>query len=195
MRLYDKKGLDRFNDTSRLLHLIRLGDLNMVRDLLHRGLPLNSFRPYVPVSGLLVACVSGNLDMVKLLVQEFGADLEVTQTAEQATAAGFLVKQEGVSREHVKVLDYLLASGANVNAVDASGCSLLHRAVDTNIIDLLLLYHADPKLKDNIGKDALGCTRTHRSPAVLHYLNSQLRQRTRLVLLYARLRVSKLSMI
>ena len=195
MRLYDKKGLDRFNDTSRLLHLIRLGDLNMVRDLLRRGLPLSSFRPYVPVSGLLVACVSGNLDMVRLLVQEFGADLEVTQTEEQVTAAGFLVKQEGISREHMKVLDYLLGSGADVNAIDVAGCSLLHRALDTTTIDLLLRYHADPKLKDRIGNDALGCARIHRSPAVLHYLQGQLRRRTRLVLLYARLRVSKLQLI
>ena len=36
--------------------------------------------------------------MVKMLVEDFGADLEVTQTDEQVTAAGFLVKQEGKGR-------------------------------------------------------------------------------------------------
>jgi len=40
IRLYDKQGLDRFHDTSRLIRLIRLGDL------LRLGLPINSFRPF-----------------------------------------------------------------------------------------------------------------------------------------------------
>lgn len=190
MRLYDKEGISRFHDIAHLHHLIRLCDLNMVRDLLSQGVPVNSVRPYAPVSLLFTACVSGHLGMVKLLVEEFGADVDVVQTEESVTVAGYLVKLTGKREIHVRILEYLLRKGTDVNAEDGAGCSLLHRAGDKRTVDVLLRYRADPRRRDFLGKDAFTCTRTPKSSYLGDYIHWKVRQRSRYLLLQLRLQIS-----
>ena len=199
MRLYDKQGSELFRDISRFFALIKAGDVNMVRDLLRQGLPVNRFRPYYPLSGVLVACISGQVRVLRVLVDEFGAEVDEPQTEERVTPLHWMAKQERKELEHIQSISLLIEKGADVNAVDASGCSALHRVVDLPTLTLLLAHRANILQVDKYGNYAHTCSRTkNRSPTVISALSQTIaRERLfqrRKLLLYIRQRETRLTL-
>ena len=88
------------------------GDVETVRDLLHRGLPIDS-GDYDFRTTLHLAAVEGNIKVVECLVEE-GADVNVKDRWNQTPL------QDAISNRHGQVIEYLQKSGALLNYDDPS---------------------------------------------------------------------------
>lgn len=96
---------------------------------------------------LILACSNGKLKVVKLLV-EAGADIEQTRynSDEDLTPIHFAASLE--------ILEYLLAQGADINATDLMGNSLINRVIsrgDNTWASFLINRGADPTIVVDTG--------------------------------------------
>ena len=157
----------------------------------------NSDQTKYLVSPVWCAAASGKLEVVKYLI-EFGANVNSESDTGSTPIRSacffshleivkFLVKnggdihrpnQDGVtclinSVQSVAVCEYLLQSGANVNAQDQSDMSALHYAVmekELETTKLLLRYGADPFIEDEWGTDALKFACQFRASEIFNWL-------------------------
>ncbi|KNC48133.1 uncharacterized protein AMSG_04363 [Thecamonas trahens ATCC 50062] len=132
----------------------------------HRTFVLNLIAAYPelvaePYSGdlykgetlLHLAAVHGDLELVRILVEQYNADFASARATGSFFARrgrvyfGETVLNFAVSRGFYDVVEYLLQAGADPNASDTHENTPLHFAVIHNqprIYHLLLSYHADP---------------------------------------------------
>ena len=150
------------------------------------------------VSPLWCAAVSGKLEVVKFLV-EFGANVN-SESDTGSTLVGsacylshldivkFLVNNGGDIHSHnpnsfgtplinsvqsVVLCEFLLQSGANVNAQDRMGSTALHYAVQEKQLEttkLLLKYGADPFLGTEWGLDTLKIASVYGASEIFEWL-------------------------
>jgi len=89
---------------------------------------------------LFKAVDSGDLPLVKELIEEKGVDIESRDLSESTPLIEAAAYYE--DEEHLKVMEYLLERGANVHACNKWGWMALHLASDPASIRLLLSHGA-----------------------------------------------------
>ncbi|KFO77594.1 Protein fem-1 A, partial [Cuculus canorus] len=99
------------------------GHLHVVRSLLERGACVNQ-TTVTNSTPLRAACFDGHLDVVRYLVGERGADLEV------ANRHGHTCLMISCYKGHREIARYLLEKGADVNRRSAKGNTALHDCAD-----------------------------------------------------------------
>ena len=116
---------------------------------------------YVGDTALHLAAAGYRLEIAKLLVAS-GADPNAAANHRRSrslhyAADGYILGPEWDADRQVKTIEFLLASGADVNAQDKNGASALHRAVRTRCagaVNFLLKSGADPLMKNKPGSTA-----------------------------------------
>jgi ankyrin repeat protein len=116
-----------------------------------------------------------NLDMIKVIVETFGANVNIQHESRVYQSNSGHTKHTGQSALHILVradhwwhsgaIEYLLEHGANTELRNESGLSVLHLAVGSNyesggyrqreVVKLLLKYGADPNSMDATGLTCL----------------------------------------
>ena len=101
---------------------------------------------------LLCSCLSGNADLVRLLLER-GANCKATTTLDHLTALHLATYACcTVKSASLGVLDLLACRGVSMNAVDRHGNTPLAIAAlygKTHVLNLLLQYGADPSIPNN----------------------------------------------
>ena len=124
------------------------GKLEVVKYLIEFGANVNS-ESDTGSTPIRSACLESHLDIIKILVEN-GGDIHRTNRV----GGTCLIN----SVQSVEVCEFLLQSGANVNAQDHLTQTALHYAVNEKELEttkLLLRYGADPFIEDDWGIDAL----------------------------------------
>ena len=135
------------------------------------------------VTPVWIAALSGQLDLTKILIEEYGANANaVSDTGLTCLSAACLKNHINVVKflvEHgadfekadnngitplmysiksVELCQYLLECGANVNKQDVENKTALHHAIEAKQVEtsrLLINFNANPFLVSNNGDDAL----------------------------------------
>ena len=164
------------NGDTPLKELARRGDKNieLIKYLIENGADINASNS----SALTEACIDGNLDLVKLLLNygskinseallyacyncnielvklllENGASINVKNNEGESLL--FVVMSSSVNKNKLELIKLLVENGADVNVTDDKGRTLLHLACDKDNLDLVKLfmkYGIDVNTKDKYG--------------------------------------------
>ena len=121
---------------------------------------------------LIFNIMKGNLEKVKNLVENYNADvnarLENTHTALQTA---YIYHHN--ANNPFEIMDYLLEKGADVNAQDNLGTTVLMMAVMNNepaYVKYLLRHGANPNIKTNYGFTALTFAKTNNYETIIKML-------------------------
>lgn len=144
------------------------GNLARVREIVEQKPSLaKSFSPD-GFAVVALACVFGHLDVARYLAER-GADINTPAT----NGTGYNALTGAVASGHLAIVQWLLASGANVNYRYSAGYSpLLTAAANGNVavVRLLLEHGADAAAKTNDGKTALVLAEERKHPEVVDIL-------------------------
>lgn len=131
------------NKASALMEVVVLGNLGAVETLLANGANPNGNDRVLDKRPLIIAAMRGYTDIVKLLILEHGATLEVTDSF------GLSALYWAVSENHLDTAGFLLSHGADVNR-GVDGSTPLHSAItgaiaesQMEMVHLVLEYGAD----------------------------------------------------
>ncbi len=125
------------------------GNLSKCKKLLEKGTNPN-IRDDSGYTALHYAARSGKLDICRLLVEDYHADVNVKTREGLATPlhrAAFMGRNE--------VCKFLIQQGARVNEQDADGMTPLHKAVQQGkeeTVQLLMSCNADVGVRDKKGR-------------------------------------------
>ena len=139
------------------------GQLEVVKYLIEFGANVNS-ESDTGSTPIRSACLESHLDIIKFLVKN-GGDIQ----RPNQVGGTCLIN----SVQSVPVCEFLLQSGANVNAQDHSAQTALHYAVNEKELEttkILLRYGADPFLEDEWGNDALSITCWNQASEIFKWL-------------------------
>ncbi len=120
-----------------------------LKALIARGADINAREDKYGFNGLHTALVNNDLKAARLLI-DFGIDIDLPDK-EGRTVLAVTVATQPLNR---RMFQLLLNAGANVNATDNEGCSILHHACrdkDEETIRALLQAGADPSAKTSEG--------------------------------------------
>lgn len=140
----------------------RKGDLKRIHELLRDGGDVNEGNE-IGHTPLMVACTTENPVVVKQLLDSGASVLQRTPGDAYAPIHWAVMHPPSVPTNVVKILDLLIANGADVNAVGASGTSALMHAVwfgSTPVVEFLLKNGANSKLVDVKGRTAITVAET-----------------------------------
>ncbi|MBR4592548.1 MAG: ankyrin repeat domain-containing protein [Elusimicrobiaceae bacterium] len=136
-----------------LIYAVQKGYLRNVKALLDGGANANYRNPTNGLCALATAAAEGNPEMIKLLVKNGKADINLPDL-EGRTPIFYAVENN-----RPEALQLLLSAGANPNAQDNSGATALMRASAKNYTDcinlLLRQKNTDVNVADNLGRSAL----------------------------------------
>ncbi|KAK9396776.1 Ankyrin repeat domain 17 [Crotalus adamanteus] len=143
-------NLEEVNDEgyTPLMEAAREGHEEMVALLLGQGANINAQTEETQETALTLACCGGFLEVSDFLIKA-GADIELGCSTPLMEAA-----QEG----HLELVKYLLAAGANVHAITATGDTALTYACEnghTDVADVLLQADADLEHESEGGRTPL----------------------------------------
>ncbi|XP_019368971.1 PREDICTED: protein fem-1 homolog A [Gavialis gangeticus] len=124
------------------------GHLGGVRSLLARGASVNQ-TTLTNSTPLRAACFDGHLEIVRYLVGERGADLEV------ANRHGHTCLMISCYKGHREIARYLLERGADVNRRSVKGNTALHDCAESGSLEILQLLL---RSKARMEKDGYGMT-------------------------------------
>lgn len=164
--------------TTTVLHIaIERNDLLMVKFLLNYGPDLSIKSGKYQQSALHLAVAQNNLAIVKKLVKH-GANLNAHDKYNTVliTAVNNHGGEHHSGTNFIPIIEFLLANGADVNAVDISANkqSALHNAVFQNhftLVKLLVKYGADINLTDAHGDSPLSLAQSrYTTPEITYYL-------------------------
>lgn len=114
-----------------LRQLCRQGNVDMVRKMLEAGVPVDAPQED-GCTGLWLAAEAGCADVVKLLAESAGANVNAVKTAGNISAL-YIAAQNG----HISVVDVLLVNGANPNIAKTTGATPLFIASQQNYIEIV----------------------------------------------------------
>ena len=143
----DKKAS---NGLDALAMACKYGHISAVRLLVEAGAEIESECLNSKKTPAMVAVEYGNINILKCLVQQFGANIN-----ECHTDCGESTLHLACKFGHTDIVEFLLANGAKVNAIANDGSSALHFAVENGKIEIVeMLLKKRPKLqvKDCQGK-------------------------------------------
>jgi ankyrin repeat protein len=126
-----------------------IGDVELVRSLLDKGVGVDSWDDSRKKTALQRAAISGHKDVVELLLAK-GADIDAGKF--YVGTALYYAAENG----HKEIAELLIAKGADVNAIRrAGGDTPLHSAAmvgHKDIVELLIANGADVNAKNNKGQ-------------------------------------------
>lgn len=131
-------------------HYLEKDDTEVCTLFLDAGMLVNS-RTSEGVPLLCVAARSELLDKVEWLVER-GADINAI-----SNDRGYSAVMDAVWRKNIKITEYLIKKGANLDVISSDGQPILVLAVGNGnipIVKLLLEHGADPDIKDSMGMSA-----------------------------------------
>ncbi len=135
-----------------LIEAVTSGDAPRTAQLLESGANVNAAFDGASSSALGRAVVQANTDRVRLLL-EWGAD------PRKPDRQGDAPLHQAASNGNLEISRLLLDFGADANAADQSGNTPLFLCVEqeggTRVLELLLKFGADPKLKPCHGETLL----------------------------------------
>jgi len=112
------------------------------------------------VAAIHIAAYSGNSGVVRLLCQDYGADVNCStgETLEEEPKKNITPLQWAARRGHTEVVEVLLDNKVNVHAYTNDGVTALHLAAGnghTKVVKLLLANKADVNASTNDGITSL----------------------------------------
>ncbi|MDR3055492.1 MAG: ankyrin repeat domain-containing protein [Zoogloeaceae bacterium] len=181
-----------------MMTAVKLGDRSAVVELLNRGMDVNTS----DIEGntlLMLAARENHPELVALFIGQrakinarnmhgdsalrlaaYAGRLVIVQ---RLVEAGAQIEMEGWTpliyaafNGHTEVVEYLLAQGANLNAVSESGMTALMAAARGGYTDLakrLVTLGADINLKDSNGRTALDWATRTRNTTIADFLRAQ----------------------
>jgi len=116
-------------------------------------------------TGLMVAAQLGYTDVVKLMVEDLKADVDLKNAGE------FSALTYGAQRGHQDIVQILLETGADVD-VDAEACPLIWASRQNHlpVVECLVQAKAEVGLTDSDGKTALDWAKEEQHYAIIEYL-------------------------
>ena len=134
---------------NKFISACKKGDVNDVREFLNSGIDVDSYNIFGQ-SCLPLTARSGNLDLVKMLVDEFGADVDQRHFHKKSAL------HEAADKGHLEIVDYLLENQADPNNVRMFMNPALHKAVRNGHEDVVkaLLEHGANPFAHRIGSDS-----------------------------------------
>ena len=130
--------------------------------------PSRSLSRNSPADILTAAVLEGDAQTVQVVVKEKGGDLRSSYWIELLPSVLPMHKAisglhyHGSERLLISVLSVLIQLGADINAADPSGSTVLHRALSIctsksviSVLELLLVQGADPDLPNKEGETPL----------------------------------------
>lgn len=121
-------------------------------------------------------CLEGHTEKAKKVIP-------LTDDLEERNAKGWTPLMIASYNENMTLVEELVNQGANVNARNFKGTTVLMYAKSaaaqsgrTDILELLITHGAVPHVKDNKGKSLMEYAREEGNPKVISYLEKQLAQ-------------------
>ena len=149
--------------------LVRIGDFNKVKTLIESKPSLLNKKDKNGESLLHKAAAYGHLDICKYVISKgIPVDIEIPD----AKATPLML---AVSFNNIKVVEYLLLRGANINKQDCNGVSSMHYAVSRNLpemVSFLKNNHADLDLKDKICRTPLDVAKEEQNAEIKNLLEA-----------------------
>ena len=142
---------------------------DVVEYLLAQGADINH-KNERGLSLLYLATISGKTDLFKFLLSK-GANKNTTYE----NAGKKLIHYAG-ERGHIKILQYLISLGEDINTPDKNGVTALHYAVDKTdlkAVVILVKLGADVNAKTKSGKTPLDYTKRKKKLKIRDFLMSQ----------------------
>lgn len=133
-----------------LFDIFRNGSVDMITEVVKDDPDFIHRKNKDGYSPLILACYSGNIEVVRYLVEH-------TKDINGGSKYGTPLMAASV-KGYEKIVALLIEKGADVNAADPNGTTALHYAIIFNFDNVALLLakaKADPNVKDNRGKTAL----------------------------------------
>jgi ankyrin repeat protein len=127
-----------------------VGDELMLKYELMSGYDSNSRDPVTGRTLLHEACANGHYSIVRMLLLEYNVDANKHTILGESTALHL-----AVGKGYRQIVSILLGQGADVDAVDAQGCTALHLAKRLNIVKILFRHHVDPTLRNALQQTPL----------------------------------------
>ena len=146
--VFVSSSLAQTSDKYSLHEAVRLGDFESARALLtggkkHLALELDS-QGMLP---LHIAVSSGNIEMVRLLVEEYSVDPNhIADSSFSSKSRGRFPLHIAATVGDLGIVSFLLDSGADIFAVDIGGITSLHLAIQyahTKVADILIKNMGD----------------------------------------------------
>ena len=107
-----------------------------VKQLIKDGADVNTIAPYTDISILHQACESGNINIVKMLINHPDININILQTYQKKYPTPIF---KAVSSCHINIVKLLLEHGADIDIKNDDGETVLHLAVKQNSIKLTTL--------------------------------------------------------
>ena len=150
-----------------LLDAIVLGEIDSVEQAIAAGADVNVKEPDQSMSGLMVAVMEENVEIITLLLEN-GVDVNVQN--KNGETALILASMFG----YIEIVKLLLENGAVVDTKEALGMTALMVASGEGhleIVKILLKNGADLNVKDNYNNTALMLASTRRHLEIVELLN------------------------
>jgi len=131
-----------------------IGNINLVRSLLDKGVGVDSWDDSAKKTALQCAAMSGHKDIVELLLSK-GARIDAQEDWPGGTALDYAAE-----KGHKAIVELLIARGADINAKRGypTGDMPLHsaaRAGHKTIVELLIAKGTDVNAKNAVGETSL----------------------------------------
>jgi len=143
-------------DENALENAVHRGDVLAVRQALRNGADANQLRSSDVWRRTLLhlACERGHAQVARVLVLEANADVHATDRAKR-TALVYAVTGDSNEESRAEIVQLLLDSNVNLNAVARIGNTALHSAKSARVAQLLLDAGADLRIVDTNGDSPL----------------------------------------
>lgn len=150
-----------------------VGDEFHLRQELSLGHPVNEVDARSGRTVLLESVAGGYLHLVRMLINDFNADLSCVTTLGKSSALHIAVEFN-----HRQIASMLITHGAALNKRDMFGRTPLHMVKTLNVLKLLLKFPVDVVARSNKGLTPLGyylktTPASERNDEILHLLGQR----------------------